>query len=132
MGTHIQRISKYKPSIFQGSLDFKSGQRVALALEHPNERLVFRILCIALALLACGYLYFVTASVMNVIARKEALAHSAQIRGTLGSLEQKYFALSDGVTPEIASSLGLTPLENTQYVYKPSTVGVATIDPNGI
>ena len=69
---------------------------------------------------------------MNVIARKEALAQSSQIRGVLGSLEQKYFALSDGITPQIAPGLGLAPIENTQYVYKPSTVGVATIDPNGI
>ena len=132
MGTHIHKISKYKPSIFQGSFNFSSAGRAVVALEHPNERLLFQALCFALALLACGYLYFVTTSVMNVIARKEALAQSSQIRGSLGSLEQQYFALSESITPEVASALGLAPIKDTEYVYKPGSVGVATIPDNGI
>ena len=73
MRARIQKISKYAPSIFQGKLDFSSVQRdVSLSLEHPVERAALRILSIVLLVAICGYLYFVSASILNVIARKEA------------------------------------------------------------
>src|SRR5207253_549072 len=97
---------KYRPSIFQGKFEFADYSRtVSLALEHPAEVLTRRILLTLLALLMCGYLYFVTTSVLNVIARKEALSNTATLQGAIGGLEQKYFELSQGVTPERAGSL---------------------------
>ena len=121
------KISKYKPSILQGRFEF--NESVSLSLEHPRERMLLRVLFAALVALAMLYLYFVTSSVLNVIARKEALARLDGIQGSIGQLESRYLALSQGMTPEEGKALGLIPVENTNYVYRPGTVA-ATIARN--
>jgi hypothetical protein len=129
----LLKISKYKPSILQGKFEFKAGaERVSLSLEHPRERFLLHLLSICLVGLVCLYLYFITASVLNVMARKEAMGQINDIQGAIGKAEQQYFALSQGVTPEEGASLGLVPISNTQYVYRPGAVGAVTIARNAI
>ena len=133
MRTHIHKISKYAPSIFQGRLSFDAtAHGVSLSIEHPTERLVLRVLCALLITLVCGYLYFVSASVLNVVARKEALTRIALVQGRIGGMEQEYFALSDSVSPQSGETLGLLPVKDTQYVYRPGNVGAVTIDRDAI
>lgn len=120
-------ISKLKPSIFQGSFDFEAvskRQSQVLAIEYPAERLAFSALTIILAILICAYFYFVSASVLNVIGEKQADARSANIQGSIASMEQQYFALSQQLTPQAATALGLSPVQNTQYVYRPGDAAV--------
>ena len=125
MGTRIPKISKYKPSIFQGSLKFSSRRRgFSLTMEHPAERILLQALFAALIVLACGYGYFVSASILNVIARKEALAETAALRSSVSLLERDYYALAAGVTPDKGEGLGLAPVSETRYVHRPGTVGV--------
>lgn len=133
MRAHIHKISKYAPSIFQGRFDFSSVQRdVSLSLEHPVERVALRVLAIGLLAAVCGYLYFVSASILNVIARKEALTRISVIQGSIGGLEQHYFKLSSGISPESGPELGLAPISKQHYVYRPGNVGAATIARNEI
>ncbi len=133
MGTRIHKISKHVPSIFQGRLDFSAREReMSLSMEHPLERVLVRVLSMVLIALVCGYLYFVSASVLNVMARREALAQVNNIQGAIGGLEQQYFVLSQAVRPEMGVSLGLSPVLQTQYVYRPGNVGAVTIDRNAI
>lgn len=101
-------------------------------MEHPFERIAIRVLSLTLVMLVGGYLYFVSASVLNVIARKEALAQTTKIQGVIGGLEQQYFTLSQEVSPATGALLGLTPVQDTQYVYRPGNVGAATIARNAI
>lgn len=120
-------ISKLKPSIFQGSLDFDAvskRQTQVLAVEYPIERFAFSALVVLLAVLFCAYFYFVSVSVLNVIGEKQADASAANIQGSIASLEQQYFALSQSLTPQAATAMGLTPIENTQYVYRPGDAAV--------
>lgn len=133
MRARIHKISKYAPSIFQGKFDFSSAQRGAsLSLEHPRERLALRVLSLVLVVVICGYLYFISASILNVIARKSALSSVAVIQGTIGGSEQRYFELSSGIRPESGSLLGLVPVTDQSYVYRPGNVGAATIARNEI
>ena len=133
MGARIHKISKHVPSIFQGRLDFNAAKHgFSLSMEHRLERVIVRGLCIALIALVAGYLYFVSASVLNVIARKEALSQVIKIQGTIGGLEQQYIGLSQSVTPSTGDALGLSPVLNTQYVYRPGNVGAVTIARNAI
>lgn len=121
-------ISKLKPSIFQGRLDFDAvskKQTRALAVEYPIERLAYPILLVLLAVLFCAYFYFVTVSVFNVIGEKQADATSANIQGSIASLEQQYFSLSQSLTPQAASEMGLAPVQNTEYVYRPGNAAAA-------
>ncbi len=98
-----------------------------LAIEYQWEQTLLRVLLVMLAFLTLSYLYFVGTSVMNVIAHKEASVRSTQIETSIGLLEREYFALSQGLTPESGSALGLASISDQSYVYRPGTIGAATI-----
>jgi hypothetical protein len=103
-----------------------------LSYEHPAESAVLRTLCFALALVCCLYLYLVASSVLNVIASKDAVAHSAAMQSSIGQLEQQYFALSQSMTPQAAATLGLTPVTETNYVYQPGNAAAAALPSAGV
>ena len=93
--------------------------------EHPHERLVIRLLIGTLVGLIFLYIYFVSITTLNVIARKDAMRRADDLTSSIGALEQQYFALARSVTPESAQELGLVPVSNTAYVYAPGNVGMA-------
>jgi hypothetical protein len=110
-------------------LDFDAvskRQTQVLAVEHPAERLAFTLLIALLAVLFFAYFYFVVASVFNVIAEKQADAKSTNLQGSIASLEQQYFSLSQSLTPQEATALGLAPVQQTQYVYRPGNAAAAS------
>lgn len=126
MKARIQKISKYAPSIFQGRLDFSSkGRSFSLTTEHPAERTTFRVLVGALAVFAFLYVYFVGASILNVIARKEALVEMASLGNAVSQLERQYFAASQGIGPEDGTHLGLSPVKGTIYIHRPGNAALA-------
>lgn len=96
-----------------------------LTAEHPAERRVLTGLIIALAVFSAAYLYCISASVLNVIARKEAVARAATLESSIGSLEQEYFASAASVTPSSGETLGLSPIADVSYVHRPSAVASA-------
>ena len=132
MRKHLQKISKYRPSVFQGRFDFSAPANVSLTAEHPREQLIFRVLIGALIILTCSYLYFVSVSVLNVMARREALARATQLEGDIGTLGKEYFSLSQETTPQMGSEYGLVPVAKTTYVYRPGATAAATIRSNEI
>ena len=94
------------------------------SIEHPREAAMFKYLSICAGLLVCAYLYLVCVSVLNVIAQREASAFSVSLQGHIGELEQRYFALSQQVTPEKAIELGFSPIVSRSYVYRLTMVGI--------
>lgn len=131
MRAKIQKISRYAPSIFQGRLDFAhKGRGVSLTLEHPAERMLWRALLVAVGLLAVLYLYFVGSSILNVIARKEAIAESARLTSAVSALEREYYAFSQDIGPEDGGRLGLKPVSDTEYVRRPGAAASRTISPD--
>jgi hypothetical protein len=126
------KISKYSPSLLQGRLNFAGAGSVSLSLEHPLERMILRALfvCIALAILA--YLYLVSASVLNVMARKEAAADSTRLQSSIAEMEHQYFALNKSVDIAQAQAIGLSDLPAPQYVYRPGNAAAATMVRNEI
>ncbi len=107
-----------------------------MTVEYSFERVAFRVLFALLGVILCGYLYFVGASVLNIIARKEASRSSVSLQSSIASLEKQYFQLSAAVTPQTGSSLGLSELSDTDYVYRPGATAAAetadTIERNAI
>lgn len=123
-----KKASKYKVSVFQGRLDLSSvasKPRVALATEFPIERNLLRGLYGAIIILIALYLYFVSAAVLNVMHRREALTQINQINASIGDLENQYFALTQQITPQAGSTLGLVPVQNTSYVDRPTQLSDA-------
>ena len=133
MKTHIHKISRHVPSIFQGKFDFSSAQSsISLSIEHRAERIALRFLSLALIAIACGYLYFIAASILNVVAREEMLAQVSVIQGSIGALEQRHFELTKSISPQSGQSLGLAPVADKHYVYRPGNVGATSIARNEI
>lgn len=98
-----------------------------LNIEHVYEKAAFRVLFALLGIVLCGYLYFVGASVLNIIARKEATRASAAMQGTIAGLEKQYFVLTEAVSPQSGSTLGLSQVADTDYVYRPGATAIATV-----
>lgn len=139
MRKRIQKISKYAPSIFQGRIDFarSSGRRtrghgVSLSIEHPAERVVFRVLLFTLAMFAVLYVYFVGATILNVVARKEAITQTASLASAVSKLEREYFVATQDVGPEDGTRLGLAPVSQTDYVHRPGNAASAALPGNDI
>ena len=118
MKARIQKISRYAPSIFQGSFDFAGGRTISLTIEHPAERILVRVLAFSLVLLIALYVYFVGASILNVIARKDALKQIATLATAVASLEREYFSMASSIGPDSGARLGLSPVKNTSYVHR--------------
>ncbi|KKW24633.1 MAG: hypothetical protein UY74_C0026G0005 [Candidatus Kaiserbacteria bacterium GW2011_GWC2_52_8b] len=131
MSRNVLKISRHVPSVFQGSLDFSGGRTFSLTIEHPLEPLLFRGLFGCLAFLLCLYLYFVTASVLNVIAREEASSRTAELQNSISHMEQNYFALLQDLKPQTGASLGLAPVSQTSYVHRPGATALADLPGQG-
>jgi len=97
-------------------------------MEHPSERHVFSILTIVFFVLVAAYLYLVASSILNVMARSDAMTDIREIERNISTLEQDYLALSEGITPQRAHELGLAPVEGTAYVYRPGNAAIAADD----
>ena len=96
-----------------------------------GEQYLLRTLVLAIALSFMGYAYFVSLSIFNVIAHKEAIAESERLESKVGMLEEEYFALAKTVTPEIASAMGMSETAETTFVRRPGAVGT-TQSPRGL
>ena len=107
-----------------------------LAIELPLEVHLLRAIMAVLLCAAACYLYFVSASVLNIMARKGAVDEAAKLQSAIGVMEREYFALGEELSPEEASSIGLAPLAETSYVYRPGNAAQAntadTIQRNAI
>jgi hypothetical protein len=97
----------------------------ALHTAFPREEGAVRLLGAILVLLAVSYLTIVSMSIVNVIARKEATDRAVALRATVGELEREYFALSGNLTAANGDIIGLAPVSDTHYIYRPGAVGSA-------
>ena len=123
------KISKHIPSVFQGSLDFTGGRAISFTMEHPLESSALRFLVALVVVCVCTYVYFVSLSVLNVIARKEAMADISRLAGSISVMETEYFALSETIQPSEGARLGLAPLSNVSYIYRPGNTALAVQTP---
>ena len=113
--------------MLQGTLQLHVARpRTGLARELSYERHALSGLSIVLVALVAVYLYFVAASILNVMARSDAEHDMRAIEGSMGALEQQYLALSRSVDQSSAASIGLLPIQSTAYVYRP--VDAAMVD----
>ena len=102
-----------------------------LSIEHPYEHVAWNALCAVLLFVIVTYVYFVSASVINVIARNEASARMNAIESRIATIEHAYFAETEGITQASASSLGLKPVQTTKYVYRPGNSAAAVTAERG-
>lgn len=97
-------------------MDFAGARSVSFTIEHPAEQLILRSVLAVLAFFVCAYLFFISSSVLNVIARQEALGKTARLQTGISAMEQDYFALAQTLTPQVGATLGLVPVQDPSYV----------------
>ena len=90
--------------------------QIPLAKEYAFETRMRRVLLILIGMFALGYVYFVSTSVLYVIARKDALTQIAQVESAIATLESEYFALSGSISLNEAEKLGLVPVTKKNFV----------------
>lgn len=90
-----------------------------------GEEHALRVLGLMLGVCVFAYVGFVSFSIMNVIAYREAVAESESLRTKVGLLEREYFELSKGIHADRAVSLGLVPVSDRSFVRMPGALGAA-------
>ena len=129
MTRYIHKISRYTPSLLQGTLQLEVARpRTGLARELPLERHALPGLALVLAVVGAAYLYFVASSILNVMAQRDAEHSMRVIESSMGSLEQRYMTLSRSIDAKDAGSIGLAPVETTAYVYRPIDTAMAVTE----
>ena len=133
MTKHLHKISRYTPSLLQGTLQLEVARpRSGLARELPLERHALSGLSIILVLVVAAYLYLVASSILNVIGQRDAEHSMRAIEGSMGALEQQYIALSRSINADSADTIGLAPVAATSYVYRQTDAAMADARRNQI
>lgn len=105
----------------------KKDNNILIRVEAFNgEQFVIHGLVLALFLCIALYGYFVSLSIMNVIANREASVESERLRSTVVALEQEYFNLSKSITADLATDVGLTDTTETEFVRRPNGMAANT------
>lgn len=109
-------------SLFQKARELPN-RKVSVAT-FAGESHLLQFLILVLGLCVAAYLYFVGLSIMNVIENREARVESERLQSIVVNLEQEYFKLSKGVTPEMGVNMGLVKTFGTSFVRR--TNGMAS------
>lgn len=90
-----------------------------ISTEHIEKKLFWGLL-VGIVCNLVLYVYFVNASVLDIVERT-SLRGEIQTTGTaIGSLETEYFHLTKDVTITLASSLGFMEAKDVQFASKGS------------
>jgi hypothetical protein len=91
-----------------------------------QQRLFFAVLSLFLILFGL-YVYFISASVVHVIARKEVDGEIARVNSHVSDLEAQYMAAKQAVAPETIAEYGFVPASQKVYIVKaPGNVALLT------
>lgn len=74
------------------------------------------------------YVFFVNATVSNIVERKSLERSIAETEVQIGELESVYMGLRTGITPTLANSLGFNETENVIFAVRGSSIGLAKLD----
>ena len=83
---------------------------------HHREKIVFWSLLTALFLLAGMYMYFINATVYNVIARENFDTEATALTVSTGNEEFQYIAMQNAITLPLAYSLGFTDVVSKTFI----------------
>jgi hypothetical protein len=96
-----------------------------LTAEYPTERVLRRSLLILVGVLFVAYAYFVSMSVVHIIARTDAHTNARNTNSSIAALESEFYARSEDLTPSTAGVIGLVPVESKTYVTRQARLGHA-------
>ena len=77
-------------------------------------------------LIATSYLFFVSSSVFNTVALKDAEIKSSELRSSLADLETQYVSLEKSIDLDKATTLGFLDAETNQFSYNSLSSSVSS------
>lgn len=83
---------------------------------YQEERMWFFTALGLLCLLFAAYMYFVSASIVHVVMRKEISQEIAQVSSQVSQLEARYIEAQHSVSDEIASQHGYTKVAAKTFI----------------
>lgn len=96
---------------------------------YAHERRLFFAALSLLLILFSAYIYFVSASIVHVIVRKEVDREIAHVSSRIGELESAYIAAKQSITEENLTAYGFVSGEHEKiYVQKAPTNLVLVIN----
>jgi hypothetical protein len=101
---------------------------VVLHTSYFREDLIIRALFAVCAMLLIAYVTIVGMTIVNVIARKEALDRTSETRSAIAQLEHEYFSRTEALTVSQGAERGLEPVSDKRYVQRLTAVGYAETD----
>lgn len=81
---------------------------------------IFTFLAIAIVILALGYVYFVHATIVNVVEREKVIKDIRDKSTSVSVLESTYFAEKNKINIELAHAKGFQDSEVSSYISKKS------------
>ena len=94
-------------------------------LQVNREKILFHALVGILVLCAGFYMYFINATVHNVVARQNFETESSQLTLAIGSEEFQYISKRNSVTLDLAYSMGYKDVSKKTYISRAGTTRVA-------
>ncbi len=85
---------------------------------YQEERVWFFAALSMLVVVFCAYVYFLSASVVHVVMRKEIGQEIAQLGSEVSELEANYIEAQHAVSDEIASHRGYVVVEDKTFIRK--------------
>ena len=86
------------------------------ALTSEYKKTLF-VALFALGIIIAGYLFFISSSVFNTVALKDAEIKNAEMRSDLASLEAKYIVMEKALDKTRALALGFEDAESNTFSY---------------
>ncbi|PIZ54329.1 hypothetical protein CO026_00015 [Candidatus Kaiserbacteria bacterium CG_4_9_14_0_2_um_filter_41_32] len=84
-------------------------------ISNNNNHVYFSLLGLTLITLLFLYVYFLSASVVHVVLRKQAITNTANIESQIAQLETSYISAQHSISNKIASSEGFS--ENSKKIF---------------
>jgi hypothetical protein len=95
------------------------------------ERHLFYIATVLLGACSCAYIYFVSASVVHVVVRKEIHQEIARTETRISELESQYIQAKDAIVESVALERGFQKNEAQIFVTRKPTTVVRTFNDEG-
>src|SRR5579872_1715667 len=89
---------------------------VEKALQFDNRKNMFWIAAVCIGLSVCLYIYFITATVKNVVLQKQLSLEVGNLSEEVSVKEFSSIALKDAVTLQYAESLGFAEAQNKVFI----------------
>lgn len=85
---------------------------------YKQESRLFYMAFISCISVFCAYMYFVSASIVHVVMRKEVDTQIAQLSTHVSELESKYIDIQHSVSSDIASQKGFVTVDKKIFIDK--------------